>query len=84
MLTCPNCKGTGEIQGPKWLPQIDWSIQICPSCSGTLMVQDHISRWALCPKCQGWGKEPPQEESPTCSECKGLGLLPTSRAEGKL
>jgi len=80
MVTCPNCNGTGEIEGPEWQPPINWSVETCPTCKGTGRVPNHMGRWAKCPKCEGWGKEPPLITSFTCSKCKGVGYLPAGRA----
>lgn len=79
MVTCPNCNGTGEIEGPEWQPPINWSVITCPTCKGTGRVPNHMGRWAKCPKCGGWGKEPPLITSFTCGKCKGVGWLPAGR-----
>lgn len=80
MVTCPNCNGTGETEGPAWQPPINWSVETCPTCKGTGRVPNHMGRWAKCPKCEGWGKEPPLITSFTCSKCRGVGRLPAGRA----
>jgi len=82
MVTCPNCMGEGEIEGPRWQPPINWSTKTCPTCKGSGEVHNKYSQWDICPKCEGWGKEPPLITSFRCSVCNGVGMVLPSRASG--
>ena len=80
MITCPNCKGKGQIKGPKWLQPVNWALKTCPTCGGTRRVADYQGRWVRCPVCLGWGIEPPVWLDSTCYKCRGVGILPSGRA----
>ncbi len=60
MATCPNCNGAGEIEGPSWVPPINWSTKDCPTCDDAGRVGPDMPRWwKICPKCKGWGRNRP-------------------------
>lgn len=80
MATCPNCNGTGELEGPSWAPPISWSIKACPTCDGTGKVSTSVARWdIICPRCKGWGNESPLITSFTCQDCQGRGMVSRGR-----
>jgi len=80
MITCPNCMGTGVIEGPKWAPYILWATKACPTCKGDGEVANKYSQWARCPQCEGWGKEPPLIRMRRCPVCNGVGVVLPSKA----
>ena len=81
MATCPNCNGAGEKEGPSWVPPINWQVKGCPMCNGTGEVPADVPRWwSICPKCDGWGAEPPLVTSFTCALCGGRGMISRGRA----
>ncbi len=70
MVNCQRCQGSGGEPGSK--------IKECFSCRGTGQVQQMqktilgtITRYVVCPECQGEGKIP---EKP-CNVCKGEGRI---------
>jgi uncharacterized RDD family membrane protein YckC len=78
MITCPNCKGTGELYAPLSFKK---EKKPCPTCNGVGKVSDNNSQWVKCPKCHGWGIQYPLKANRTCSVCKGIGItLPTQEA----
>jgi DnaJ-class molecular chaperone len=81
MIICPNCKGRGEIEGPKHLPLSKWTPKQCPTCNGTGMADDRFRSRSICPSCQGWGEDPEHRKGYTCWKCKGDGLCSDARAE---
>lgn len=82
MARCPNCNGTGEIEGPSWVPPISQSVKDCPTCDGTGEVTPDIPRWwRICSKCDGWGQEPPLVTSFTCKIRRGIGMVSRGRAK---
>jgi len=80
MVTCPNCTGEGAIEGPRWVPPINWSTKECPTCRGSGEVARKYSQWKICPNCEGWGAEAPLITSFRCSLCNGVGMVLPSRA----
>ena len=80
MVTCPNCMGVRELEGPRWAPPINWSVKRCPTCKGIGQVPNKYSQWEICPNCEGWGKVDPLILSPRCPQCNGVGMVLPSRA----
>jgi len=80
MIICQNCKGTGEIEGPRHLPLGKWTPKQCPTCGGSGMADDRFRGYGTCPNCQGWGEDPQHRKGYTCWKCKGDGLCSDARA----
>ena len=80
MIACPNCKGVGAINGPKYLPPIIQSWKRCPTCKGVGKVKDRLRGWVICPQCGGWAKEAHRIViGRACPRCKGVGIVAPSR-----
>jgi DnaJ-class molecular chaperone len=75
MVICPNCKATGQLRGPRWLPPADQVIKPCPTCKGSGRVHHKLVRWGVCPSCEGWGNQPPLIDGSLCSMCEGVGMV---------
>ena len=74
MIACPNCKGDGQVVGPKYAPFSNWDWKECPTCNGIGKVANRFRGGVVCSKCEGWGLEPPRVTGFTCRACSGWGV----------
>ncbi len=83
MVSCPNCGGQGDIEGPPGTRASAQRIATCPTCEGEGEVVEEIAgSWDICDECVGWGEVGTRVAPQTCPSCKGYGMI--SRGRGRV